>query len=205
MGCPVDAVSGRSKSSEIDALTAEIRACRACRDLPLGPRPVLQVSTTARVLIVGQAPGTKVHETGIPWNDLSGDRLRAWLGVTRKEFYDAGTIAIVPMGLCYPGRGASGGDAPPRRECAPLWRGRLLGLMPDVRLTLLIGQYAQVDALGPGAMTERVQRFRDYLPKYFPLPHPSWRAAIWERRNPWFGKEVLPVLRSAFAEAVGAR
>lgn len=188
--------------SALDQLAAEIRACRACADLPLGPNPVFQVAATARVLIAGQAPGTKVHETGIPWNDPSGDRLRSWLGATREIFYDKRMIAIVPMGFCYPGRLPSGGDAPPRRECAPLWRSRLLRLMPEIRLTLLIGTYAQIDALGAGAMTERVRRFRDYLPEYFPLPHPSWRAAIFERRNPWFAEDVLPALRRAFAEAI---
>lgn len=186
----------------MDALLVQVRACHACPDLPLGPRPVLQASSTARVLIAGQAPGIKVHQTGIPWNDLSGERLRGWLGVTREQFYDASTVAIVPMGFCYPGRLPNGGDAPPRRECAPLWRDRLLRLMPDIRLTLLVGQYAQVHALGPGALTERVRRYRDYLPTYFPLPHPSWRAVIFERSNPWFAEDVLPALRRAFAEAV---
>jgi len=187
----------------LDKLAAEIRRCRACTDLPLGPRPVFRASATARVLIAGQAPGTKVHETGIPWNDPSGDRLRQWLSMTREAFYDEQTIAIVPMGFCYPGRLPGGGDAPPRPECAPLWRRRLLALMPDVRLTLLVGSYAQVDALGPGAMTDRVHRFRAFLPEFFPLPHPSWRTTGWERRNLWFGQEVLPALRDAVAMALG--
>ena len=189
----------------LDKLSAEIRRCHACTDLPLGPRPVFRVSATARLLIVGQAPGTKVHETGIPWNDPSGDRLRQWLGMTREAFYDEQTIAIVPIGLCYPGRPPGGGDAPPRPECAPLWRGRLLALMPEVRLTLLVGSYAQGDALGPGAMTDRVHRFRAFLPEFFPLPHPSWRTTGWERRNPWFGQEVLPALREAVATALRSR
>ncbi len=186
----------------LDRLAAEVRRCRACIDLPLGPRPVFRVSATARFMIAGQAPGTKVHETGIPWNDPSGDRLRQWLGMAREAFYDERMIAIVPMGLCYPGRLPSGGDAPPRRECAPLWRCKLLALMPEVRLTLLVGSYAQVDALGPGAMTDRVRRFREFLPAFFPLPHPSWRTTAWERRNPWFGDEVLPALRDAVAAAL---
>jgi len=186
----------------LDRLSAEIRRCRICTDLPLGPRPVFRVSTTARLLIAGQAPGTKVHETGIPWNDPSGDRLRQWLGMTRAAFYDERTIAIVPIGLCYPGRLPGGGDAPPRPECAPLWRGKLLALMPEVRLTLLVGGYAQVDALGRGAMTDRVQRFRAFLPEFFPLPHPSWRTTGWEQRNLWFGQEVLPALRDAVAMAL---
>jgi uracil-DNA glycosylase len=185
-------------------LSAEVRRCRACADLPLGPRPVFRVSTTARLLIVGQAPGTKVHETGIPWNDRSGDRLRVWLGMTRDAFYDERTIAIVPIGLCYPGRLPGGGDAPPRPECAPLWRNKLVALMPDVRLTLLVGNYALTDALGPGPMTDRVRQFRQFMPAFFPLPHPSWRTTGWEARNPWFGAEVLPALREATVAALSA-
>lgn len=183
-------------------MVAEIRHCRVCVDLPLGPRPVFRVSTTARLLIAGQAPGTRVHETGIPWNDPSGDRLRQWLGMSRDVFYDRRLIAIVPIGLCYPGRLPNGGDAPPRPECAPLWRARLLSLMPEIRLTLLVGSYAQVDAFGPGVMTERVRRFREFLPAHFPLPHPSWRTTAWERRHPWFVEEVLPALRAAVGDAI---
>ncbi len=188
--------------STLRELVAEVRACRVCAGaLPLGPRPVFSVSSTARLLIASQAPGTKVHETGVPFRDASGDRLREWLGLSEEQFYDAGRVAILPMGMCYPGRLPSGGDAPPRPECAPLWRARLLGRMPALRLTLLIGTYAQVNALGPGAMTDRVREFRSYLPLYFPLPHPSWRSRIWEQKNPWFGEEVLPALRLAVAEA----
>jgi uracil-DNA glycosylase len=186
----------------LERLAAEVRGCRACADLPLGPRPVFRVSVTARLLIAGQAPGTKVHETGIPWNDPSGDRLRMWLGMSREAFYDDRLIAIVPIGLCYPGRLPNGGDAPPRPECAPLWRARLLALMPELRLTLLVGSYAQVDALGTGSMTDRVRRYAEHLPKFFPLPHPSWRTVAWERRNPWFGEEVLPALRRAVEDVV---
>jgi uracil-DNA glycosylase len=171
--------------------------------LPLGPRPVFQVSATARLLIVGQAPGTKVHATGIPWNDPSGERLRDWLQVDRATFYDESRIAILPMGLCYPGRLPGGGDAPPRRECAPLWHRRLLAQMPDIRLTLLVGSHAQAYMLGAGPVTERVQAFRTHLPRYFPLPHPSWRAVGWERRHPWFSADVLPALRDAVAQALG--
>jgi uracil-DNA glycosylase len=189
--------------SPLARLAAEIRACRVCAAfLPLGPRPVFRASATARLLIVGQAPGTKVHETGIPWNDPSGDRLRAWLQIDRDEFYDESRIAIAPMGLCYPGRLPRGGDAPPRSECAPLWRDRLLALMPDIQLTLLVGTYALTHVLGRGAMTERVRDFRAHLPAYFALPHPSWRTTEWERRNPWFGDEVLPALREEVARAV---
>jgi uracil-DNA glycosylase len=184
-------------------VAAEARACRVCAaHLPLGPRPVFRVSSTARLLIVGQAPGTKVHETGIPWNDPSGDRLRRWLGMDRDTFYDESRIAIVPMGLCYPGRLPNGGDAPPRRECAPLWQARLVGLMPNIRLTLLVGSYALVHSLGRGPVSDRVRLFREYLPQYFPLPHPSWRTTAWERKNPWFGQEALPVLRDVVAAAL---
>lgn len=170
--------------------------------LPLGPRPVFRVSGTARLLIVGQAPGTKVHLTGLPWNDPSGDRLRRWLAMDRDTFYDASRIAIVPIGLCYPGRLPNGGDAPPRPECAPLWHARLVSLMPDVRLTLLVGGYAQAYVLGRGAMTDRVRAFRDHLPRRIPLPHPSWRTTAWEARNAWFGADVLPALREAVSDAL---
>ena len=182
---------------------AEARACRHCAAvLPLGPRPVFRVSTTATLLIAGQAPGTKVHATGIPWNDPSGERLRSWLAMDKHTFYDESRIAILPMGFCYPGRLKNGGDAPPRPECAPLWRERLLTSMPSIRLTLLVGSYAQIYTLGRGPMTDRVRDFRAHLPDWFPLPHPSWRTTIWERRNPWFEAEALPALRSAVAEAL---
>ena len=182
---------------------AEARACTRCADLPLGPRPVLRVSTTARLLIVSQAPGTKVHATGIPFNDASGDRLRAWLQMDRETFYDIRRVAIVPMGLCYPGRLPQGGDAPPRAICAPYWHPRLLPLLVGLRLTLLVGGYAQAFVLGAGSMTERVRLWRDFLPRHFPLPHPSWRTTAWERKHPWFGLDVLPALRQAVAEALG--
>lgn len=188
---------------DIAAIAAQARACTVCADrLPLGPRPVFRVSTTARLLIIGQAPGTKVHATGIPWNDPSGDRLRGWLTMDRELFYDASRIAIVPMGLCYPGRLLNGGDAPPRPECAPLWQNRLLNAMPSIRLTLLVGSYALVHVLGKAPMSQRVAAFREYLPRYFPLPHPSWRTTAWERNNPWFQNEALPTLRQAVAAAL---
>lgn len=188
-------------------LLDQVRGCTACAaDLPLGPRPVLQASATARILIASQAPGTKVHASGIPFSDASGARLRAWMGVTEAEFYDAERVAIVPMGFCYPGR-AKGGDAPPRRECAPLWQARLIQGMPDLRLTLLVGSHAQTHRLGPGAMTERVRRFRAHLPAMLPLPHPSWRSQIWMRDHPWFESDVLPELkqhvRAALATSAG--
>ena len=183
----------------LDSLLAEVRACRMCADtLPLGPRPVIQISPAARILIASQAPGTKVHESGVPFSDASGDRLREWMGVSADEFYDERQVAILPMGLCYPGRlPGGGGDAPPRAECAPLWRDRLLAHLPDLRLTLLIGTYAQNNVLGLGKMTERVMNFRDYLPAIFPLPHPSWRSRHWAAQNPWFDADVLPALRDS--------
>ena len=183
--------------TDFDALMDEVRGCRACAEvLPLGPRPVFQLSPSARILIASQAPGTKVHASGLPFDDPSGDRLRVWTGLSKQQFYDESRVAILPMALCYPGR-AGGGDAPPRKECAPLWRDRLLGELPDLRLTLLVGTYAQAHVLGPGSMTERVRDFRDYLPGHFPLPHPSWRSRIWAERNSWFEADVLPALRSA--------
>lgn len=179
----------------LEDLLAEVRGCRACAGkLPGEPRPVLQASSTARLLIASQAPGTKVQQSGIPFSDRSGERLREWLGITADLFYDARRIAIIPMGFCYPGR-AAGGDAPPRPECAPLWREPLLAQMPDLRSTLLVGAHAQAAALGPGRMLDRVRDFRRYLPRYFPLPHPSWRSQLWMKQNPWFEAEVLPNLR----------
>ena len=192
-------------ASSLERLLEEVAACRVCAaHLPLGPRPVLHVSATARVLIASQAPGTKVHEAGISFWDASGDRLRDWLSMDRAAFYDSRHIAILPMGLCYPGRLPNGGDAPPRQECAPLWRARILAAMPALRLTLLVGSYAQVAALGPGRMGDRVRDYRRYLPALFPLPHPSWRTGAWERANPWFQAEVIPALREAIRTAMEA-
>ena len=187
-----------AEESEFESLLAKVRACSACsKFLPLGPRPVFQLSQSATLLIASQAPGIKVHTSGIPFSDASGEQLRQWTGLSHEQFYDADKIAILPMALCYPGRSKSGGDAPPRPECAQLWRGQLMAMMPSIRLTLLVGSYAQANALGPGAMTERVRDFRSYLPRYFPLPHPSWRSRIWADRNPWFAADVLPALREA--------
>jgi uracil-DNA glycosylase len=184
--------------SKLDALLGEIRACRLCEaHLPLGPRPVLHASRTARLLIVGQAPGRRVHETGIPWNDPSGDRLRSWLKMDRERFYDQRHIAIVPAGLCYPGSGPRG-DAPPRPECAPMWHPQLRALMPKIELTLLIGQYAQAYYLGSRrkkSLRETVQAWQEYLPEFLPLPHPSPRNQLWFKQNPWFEAEVIPALR----------
>lgn len=188
----------------LEELAALARACTQCAgELPLGPRPVLRVDARARVLVVGQAPGTRVHATGIPWNDPSGDRLRAWLGIDREAFYDASRFAIVPTGLCYPGRGR-GGDLPPRPECAPRWHPPLLAALPRIRLRLLIGAHAQRYYLGPArtSLSERVARWRECLPGTFPLPHPSPRNTRWLRERPWFAAEVLPALRAAVAEAI---
>jgi len=186
-------------SRALARLSAEARACAICVDeLPLGPRPVFRVSPTARLLIVGQAPGTKVHETGIPWNDASGDRLRDWLRLDRETFYDESRIAIVPMGFCYPGVDARGGDKPPRKECAPAWHPRFLPLMPKIELTLLVGLYAQAHYLGDrrkASLTDTVRAFKDYGSNFMPLPHPSWRNTGWLKKNPWFEAELLPNLR----------
>jgi uracil-DNA glycosylase len=186
--------------TSLDALLLEVRACRACAgQLPVEPKPVLRASPTARVLVVGQAPGARAYATAIPWNDRSGDRLREWMRVDRQAFYDESRFAIIPMGYCYPGRGTSG-DLPPRRECAELWLARLLAHLPDVRLTLLIGHYAQAYYLGPGrkpSLTETVRAWREYQPRYLPLPHPSGRNNAWLRRNGWFEQEVIPALRRA--------
>jgi uracil-DNA glycosylase len=184
---------------ELERLAAEASACTLCAaHLPLGPHPVFSVSSTARLLIIGQAPGTKVHETGIPWNDASGDRLRGWMGIDRAAFYDTTRIAILPMGFCYPGRVPSSGDRPPRPECAPTWHARFLTLMPQIDMTLLIGSYAQKRYLGAGSMTEHVRSLTAH-PRTMALPHPSWRTIGWEARNPWFGEEILPRLRAVVA------
>jgi uracil-DNA glycosylase len=180
----------------LDELVAEIEACRACA-LPHEPRPVVWVHPKARILIAGQAPGRRVHETGIPWNDASGDRLRAWLQMDRETFYDKRTIAVAAMGFCFPGT-VNGADLPPRRECAPLWRPRLLRLLTNVRLTLLVGTYAQRYHLGAAAkprLGETVRAWRDYPTNVMPLPHPSWRNSAWLKRNPWFEAELLPEVR----------
>lgn len=187
-------------------VVAQARACRVCAaHLPLRPRPVLRAGPAARVLIVGQAPGTRVHQTGLPFNDPSGERLRAWMDVDRAVFYDETRFAIIPMGLCYPGRAASGGDNPPRPECAPLWHPRLLPLLPDIRLTLLVGGYAQRYCLGSRAkrtLSETVRAWAEYAPDYVPLPHPSWRNTGWLKRNPWFEAEVVPELRRRLVAAL---
>jgi uracil-DNA glycosylase len=193
------------RSPKLAVLLDEIRACRACEaDLPLGPRPILAATAQARVLLAGQAPGAKVHETGVPWNDASGDRLRDWLGIDRETFYDPRKLAIVPMGFCYPGKGRSG-DLPPRPECAERWHARLLPLLTGIRLTLLIGSHAQAYHLGARqqpTLTETVRAFRSYLPRICVLPHPSPRNQPWLRANPWFERDCLPLVRAALARAL---
>ncbi len=183
-------------------LLREIVKCTVCaKSLPHGPRPVLAASGQSRIVIIGQAPGRKVHASGVPWQDQSGDTLRTWLGVDAETFYDTAKFALVPMGFCYPGSGKTG-DLPPRPECAPLWHERLLAGMKDVQLVILIGQYSQARYLGDKAgatLTETVRAFREHLPRFLPLPHPSPRNRIWLKRNPWFETEVIPDLRTRVA------
>ena len=185
-------------TAELDHLLRDIRACRICEgQLARGPRPVLRAGAEARLMIVGQAPGAKVHSSGVPWDDASGRRLRQWLGIDTDAFYDESRVAIVPMGFCYPGKAGSG-DAPPRPECRATWHPRLLSLLPKVELTLLIGQYAQAHFLGArrkGSLTATMRAWREYLPSQLPLPHPSPRNIAWFKANPWFEGEVLPTLR----------
>jgi uracil-DNA glycosylase len=192
-----------------DRLLAEIRACRHCEnELPFGPRPILRGRPTARLLIISQAPGSRVHETGLSFDDRSGDRLRSWLGLDHAAFYDESRVAIIGMGFCYPGRDRSGGDLPPRPECAPLWHPRLRPYFAEVRLTLLVGSHAirhYLPQTRREAMSAVLGRWRDFLPEYFLLPHPSWRTTAWERDHPWFAAEVLPELRTAAAMALSAR
>lgn len=194
------------KNNALHTLLADIHACRLCEaQLQDGPRPVLQASASSRMLIVSQAPGRKVHATGIPFNDVSGDRLRDWLGIGRDMFYDAQRIAIVPMGFCFPGSGR-GGDLPPRPECAPTWHPRLLPLLKHVQLRLAIGQYAQAGLLGEArgaTLTETMLAWRDHLARgVLPLPHPSPRNRLWLKRNPWFETELIPVLRTEVARVL---
>lgn len=202
-------------STKLDSLIRDIRACRRCVESPTGtplphePRPVLRVSSTARLAIVGQAPGTRVHASGIPFSDPSGVRLRSWMGVTDEEFYDVARIAIIPMGFCFPGLDAKGGDLPPRKECAPLWRNRLMVLLPQIEVMLLVGAYAQrwhqgAEVRGLG-LTEVVADWRRISTvqrpiRMWPLPHPSWRNTGWIKRHPWFEAELVPALRKCCRE-----
>ncbi len=203
-----NSIASRDKNeTELSTLLADIRACRACADvLAHEPRPVVQASATARLLIAAQAPGRRVHETGLPFNDPSGDRLRDWLGIDRATFYDPARVNIVPMGFCFPGTAVKGGDLPPRPECAALWHQRLFATLPPQSLILVIGRYAQAWHLGDRVhrtLAETVRHWRDYLPRHLPLPHPSPRNLLWLRRNPWFEAEVVPELRLRVAAILG--
>ena len=194
-------------ADDLPNLLTAIRACRACEpELPLGARPVLVAEAHARILVAGQAPGTRVHATGIPWNDVSGKRLREWLGLEPEVFYDPARVAIVPMGFCYPGTGKAG-DLPPRPECRRLWHDRLFALLPDLRLRIVIGQYAQAYHLAGRTranLTETVAAWREFAPGLYPLPHPSPRNQMWLRRNPWFEAELLPMLRETVKSVLAA-
>ncbi|ARC91106.1 IclR family transcriptional regulator [Vibrio coralliilyticus] len=189
----------------LEDLLQQIRQCRLCEpNLPLGANPIIQASKEAKLLIIGQAPGTRVHKTSIPWNDPSGDRLRQWLKLDKTAFYDATKIAIMPMGLCYPGKGKSG-DLPPRKECAPQWHSKVLEQLPNIGMTLLIGQYAQNYYLQdkPKTLTETVRAWQQWAPHYLPLPHPSPRNTLWLKRNPWFEAEVVPFIREYVHAHIG--
>ncbi len=206
-------------ASSLDRLVSQIRACRQCVEAPDGaplphaPRPVLRVSAHARLAVVGQAPGTRVHASGIPFSDPSGERLRDWMGVTAEEFYDERRVAIIPMGFCYPGQDAAGADLPPRRECAAAWRERLLKELPQIELMLLIGGYAQrwhLEGRSGASVTATVTDWRavlseDRRPRYLPLPHPSWRNNAWLRAHPWFDAELVPTLREEVRRLLDAR
>ncbi|NOH63982.1 uracil-DNA glycosylase family protein [Vibrio sp. RE88] len=189
----------------LEDLLQQIHQCRLCEpDLPLGANPIIQASKEAKLLIIGQAPGTRVHKTSIPWNDPSGDRLRQWLELDKTAFYDSSKIAIMPMGLCYPGKGKSG-DLPPRKECAPQWHSKVLEQLPNIGMTLLIGQYAQNYYLQdkPKTLTETVRAWQQWAPHYLPLPHPSPRNTLWLKRNPWFEAEVVPFIREYVHAHIG--
>ncbi len=187
-------------------LLKDIRACRICAEhLPHEPRPVLRAKQTARLVIAGQAPGTRVHASGMPFTDPSGDRLRDWLGIDKDTFYDDTKIAIVPMGFCFPGLDAKGGDLPPRKECAPTWRDKVFTALQHVELTLLVGMYAQAWHLKDRrkeTLTDTVKAWRDYGPDFIPMPHPSWRNNAWTKKNPWFEEDLLPHLRKRVSRIV---
>ncbi|HEX7761561.1 MAG TPA: uracil-DNA glycosylase family protein [Caulobacteraceae bacterium] len=191
----------------LETLLSDIRACRACAGEVPEPRPVVWVGADTRLLICGQAPGRRVHESGMPFTDPSGDRLRSWMGVDWDGFYTSGVIGVAAMAFCFPGTNPKGGDYPPPKRCARLWRQQLLDALPKVELTLLVGSYAQAWALGDraeGNMTDTVRAWREYLPSQLPLPHPSWRNTAWLKRNPWFEEEVTPYLRARVAGMLAA-
>ncbi len=192
---------------ELDKLLVKIRSCQECAPkLPHAPRPIIQASITARLCIAGQAPGIRVHETGLPFNDASGDRLRQWMGIDRETFYNETKVATVPMGFCFPGQDEKGGDLPPRPECAPLWRAKVFARLPNLELILLAGQYSQrwhLEKHCKENLTETVRAWRSYLPKMLPLPHPSWRNSGWLKKHPWFEEELLPELRKRVTALTG--
>ncbi len=195
----IELISARGTEAlmSLDKLLKQVRACQLCAEnLPLGANPVVQAGKEARLLIIGQAPGTRVHKTSIPWNDPSGDRLRQWLDIDKDTFYDEKKVAIVPMGFCYPGKGQSG-DLPPRKECAPAWHQKLLEQLPNIELTLLIGQYSQQYYLTnrPKTLTQTVMQWQEWEPDFIPLPHPSPRNTLWLKKNPWFETDVIPYLQ----------
>ncbi|TYP91043.1 uracil-DNA glycosylase [Sphingobacterium allocomposti] len=195
----------KMEEQNVDSIYSNILECRHCEaQLPCGANPVLTLGANAKILIIGQAPGLKVHQSGIPWNDQSGRELRSWLGVSEAEFYNVDNFAILPMGFCYPGKGKNG-DLPPRPECAALWHGAVLPLLKNIKLTLLIGKYAQQHYLSAAtneSLTGNVRNFEKYLPDVLPLPHPSPRNFIWKAKNPWFKEEVLPVLQTRVKEVL---
>ncbi|MDN3608804.1 uracil-DNA glycosylase family protein [Vibrio ostreicida] len=191
----------------LENLLHQIHQCRLCEPhLPLGANPVIQANSNAKLLIIGQAPGTRVHNTSIPWNDPSGERLRGWLQLSSDEFYDPEKIAIMPIGFCYPGKGKNG-DLPPRKECAPLWHDKVLAELPNITMTLLVGQYAQNYYLAdkPKTLTETVFEWRRWAPRYLPLPHPSPRNTLWIKRNPWFEAQVVPFIREHVHSHLGIK
>jgi uracil-DNA glycosylase len=188
----------------VDHLLSQVRSCQICDGLPLGPRPILQIGASAKILIAGQAPGRITHHKGVPFDDPSGNRLRDWLGISRDEFYDASKIALAPMGFCFPGTG-KGGDLPPRKECAEAWRKPVLEQLDNIELTLVIGQYALDWHIADGkkmTLTDRVADWQSFMPNMLPLPHPSPRNNRWLKRNPWFEEEVLPTLKSRVSELI---
>ena len=194
--------------SPLDTLLKDIRACRICAAyLPHGVRPVIRASANAKLIIVSQAPGLRVHQTGLSFNDPSGDRLRDWLGMDRDTFYDESRVAVVGMAFCFPGYDANGGDKPPRKECAPQWQDKVFAVLPEAKLTLLVGSYAQnwhLKGRTKANMTDTVKAWREYTPRYIPLPHPSWRNNAWIKKNPWFESELLPYLRRRVKAALKA-
>jgi uracil-DNA glycosylase len=200
--------SSNSLPADMESLLARIRACRLCEaELPHEPRPVIRGSGGSRILIVGQAPGTRVHESGLPFDDASGDRLRSWMEADCDRFYDTGLITFAPMGFCFPGQDARGADLPPLKRCAVAWQEPVRAALPHLEITLLVGLYAQACHLGArrkSSLTETVRHWRQYAPDYFPLPHPSWRNTAWIKRNPWFDGEVLPALKARLREIYAA-